>query len=153
MPNRNELKIISKIRFQEVKVLFDNDLYDGAKYLSGYVVETALKARICKILDSDYPEYGEIARSFLTHKFDTLVKLGGLQRILDNELNRNVNFKTNWSLITSWNEAFRYKPIGTSSQRDVNDIINALEDEADGILTWIKKDGRHTVNSKNFKST
>lgn len=139
MPNREELKNISKTRFKEVKVLYRNRLYDGAKYLSGYVVETALKARVCRMLDSDYPESGEISKSFLTHKFDTLVKLGGLQRTLDNELNSNVNFKTNWSLATSWTEAFRYKPIGTSSQADVQDIINALQDKNDGILTWIKR--------------
>ena len=139
MPTRSELKTISTIRFKEVKVLYRNRLYDGANYLSGYVVETALKARICKILDADYPESGEISRSFLTHKFDTLVKLGGLQRTLDNELNTNINFKTNWSLVTSWSETFRYKPIGTSAQSDIEDIINALQDPNDGILTWIKK--------------
>jgi len=139
MPSRNELKKISKTRLKEVEVLYRSRLYDGAKYLSGYVVETALKARVCKILDSDYPESGEVSKSFLTHKFDTLVALGGLQKTLDNELNSNVNFKTNWSLVTSWTEAFRYKPIGTSSQTDVQDLINALQDANDGILTWIKR--------------
>lgn len=139
MPSKDELKLISRTRFKEVKVLYRNRLYDGAKYLSGYVVETALKARVCRILDSDYPETGEIAKSFLTHKFDTLVRLGGLQKTLDNELNSNVDFKTNWSLVTSWTEAFRYNPIGSSSQTDVQDIINALQDRNDGIFTWIKK--------------
>ncbi|HEX7869468.1 MAG TPA: hypothetical protein VF455_05075, partial [Chryseobacterium sp.] len=66
-------------------------------------------------------------------------KLAGLQAKLDKELNANVNFKTNWSLVTSWTEAFRYKPIGTSSQIDVQDVLSALEDANDGILTWIKK--------------
>lgn len=139
MPNRNELKTISKTRLKEVKVLYRNRLYDGAKYLSGYVVETALKARICKILNSDYPETGEVARSFLTHKFDNLVKLAGLQSTLDTDLNANVNFKTNWSLVTSWTESFRYKPIGTSSQADLQDLLTALEDRNDGVLTWIKR--------------
>ena len=139
MPNRPELKEISTTRFREVRILYRNRMYDGAKYLSGYVVETALKARICKLINSDYPETGDIAKSFLTHKFDTLVKLGGLQQKLDNELNANVNFKTNWSLATSWSESFRYRPIGTSSKTDVEDIINALQDKNDGVLTWIKK--------------
>lgn len=139
MPSRDELKKISKTRFKEVEILYRNRLYDGAKYLSGYVVETALKARVCKILDSDYPETGEISKSFLTHKFDTLVRLGGLQKSIDNELNLNVNFKTNWSLVTNWTEAFRYKPIGTSSQTDVQDLISALQNSHDGVLTWIKK--------------
>jgi len=139
MPNRNEFKTISKTRFEEVKVLFSNKLYDGAKYLSGYVIETALKARVCKILDSDYPETGEISKSFLTHKFDVLVKLAGLQKTLDAELNNNINFKSNWSLVTSWTESFRYKPIGSSSQTEVQDLITAIDDDNNGILTWIKK--------------
>lgn len=139
MPSRDELKKISQTRFKEVKTLYQNNLYDGARYLSGYVVETALKARICKILDSEYPQEGEVSRSFLTHKFDNLVRLSGLQKKLDEELNINTNFKTNWSLVTDWTEAFRYKPIGSSSKRDVEDIINALQDDKDGILIWIKR--------------
>ena len=139
MPSRNELKSISKTRLKEVKALYNNQLYDGATYLSGYAVETALKARICNILDSDYPDTGDIARVYLTHKFDILVKLGGLQKKLEIELNSNINFKANWSLVTSWKETFRYIPIGTSTQSKVQEIIEALEDRNDGILTWIKK--------------
>jgi len=139
MPSRLELKKISNTRLKEVKVLYRNQLYDGARYLSGYIIETALKARICKILDADYPETGEISKSFLTHKFDNLVKLGGLQKTLDNELAANANFKANWALVTGWKETYRYRAIGTSSQSDVQDIINALEDKKDGVLTWIKK--------------
>jgi hypothetical protein len=139
MPSRTEFKEISKTRLKEVKVLFRNHLYDGAKYLSGYVIEAALKARICKILDSDYPETGEIAKSFLTHKFDSLIKLGGLKKSLEDISNSNINFKTNWSLATSWSETFRYKPIGSSSQTEVEDVLNALQDKNDGVLTWIKK--------------
>ena len=68
MPSRGELQLISKTRLKEVKILYQNRLYDGAIYLSGYVIETALKARICRILNDDYPETGEISKSFLTHK-------------------------------------------------------------------------------------
>ena len=136
MPTRGELQKISKTRLKEVKVLYRNQLYDGAKYLSGYVVETALKARICKILDADYPESGDVSRSFMTHKLDQLVKLAGLQKALDRA---DINFKTNWSIVTSWSEVNRYKAIGTSSREDVEDILNALEDRNDGVLTWIKR--------------
>ena len=140
MPSRGELQTISKTRLKEVKVLYRNHLYDGAKYLSGYVVETALKARICKILNADYPESGDMSKSFLTHKLDQLVKLGGLQKALDIELSANVNFKTNWSLVTSgWSEALRYRAIGTSLQTDIEDILDALDDRNDGVLTWIKR--------------
>lgn len=139
MPNRNELKALSRTRLKEVKILYDNRLYDGASYLSGYVIELALKARICKILDLDYPDRGDISRSFKTHKLDNLIKLGGLYNKFDTELNTNNDFKINWSLIKTWSEEFRYQPKGSNSKNDVKDLIEAIEDTNNGILTWIKR--------------
>ena len=139
MPSKEELKKLSKTRLKEVKVLFRNGLYDGAAYLAGYAIETALKARICKILNSDYPESGDISRSFLTHKLDNLVKLGGLEKALNIELANNIQFKVNWSLATAWSETLRYKPIGSNSKDNLNNLITALEDGNNGVLTWIKK--------------
>ena len=139
MPSRNELKKISRTRLKEAKALYQNRLYDGAKYLSGYAVETALKARICKNINEDYPEKGEIAKSFLTHKFDVLIRLGGLQKAFESELVGNVNFKLNWSLLSNWNESFRYSTIGNSTQSEIEEILNALEHKNDGVLTWIMK--------------
>ncbi len=136
MPTRQQLQTISKTRLKEVKALYRNSLYDGAKYLSGYVIETALKARVCRILDSDYPETGAISRSFLTHDLDQLIKLAGLQKAFDNG---SVNFKTNWSIVTNWSEVNRYIPIGTTLKANVEELLNALEDKNDGVLTWIKK--------------
>jgi len=70
MPTRNELKQLAKTRLQEAKTLFDKGLYDGACYLAGYVIELALKARICKILDlTEYLQSGEISRAFKIHKY------------------------------------------------------------------------------------
>jgi|ERR1035437_1411627 hypothetical protein len=138
MPSRLDFIKISQVRLIEVKVLNRKRLYDGAKYISGYVIEAALKARICKILDADYPDSGEIAKSFLTHKFDILIKLGGLQKQLDDELSSNINFKTNWSIVTNWSESFRYKPFGSSNQTEITDLLLALEDNNDGVSTWIK---------------
>ncbi len=139
MPSRTDLIEISKTRLKEVKALYDAELFDGAKYLAGYVVETAIKARICKVLDSEYPVKGDISKSFKTHVIDDLIKLGGLQNQLDNKLAESVKFKANWSLITTWSVADRYNPIGTDSKQEVDDILLALEDDEDGILTWIMK--------------
>jgi hypothetical protein len=135
MPSKKELKAISLMRLKEAKMLYNNKLYDGALYLSGYVIETALKARICKILDVDYPDK---ETSFKTHSIDLLVKLGGLTNMLDQKLNNDVNFKANWSLIRPWKPEFRYNPIGASSQIKVQEVISALEDKNDGVLTWLK---------------
>lgn len=139
MPTRQELKSLSRTRLKEVKVLFNNKLYDGAFYLAGYIIELALKARICKILDMDYPDTGELSRSFKTHKLENLLKLGGLHGKFEQELSNNRDFQINWSLILSWSEEFRYYPTGTNTRNNVQDLINAIENPNNGILTWIKR--------------
>ena len=139
MPTRVELKNLCRIRLKEVKALYENNLYDGAFYLAGYVIELALKARICKILELDYPDTGPISKSFKTHKLNELLKLGGLYKKFEDELNNNPTFKLNWSLILSWNEQYRYQPTGNYQKTDVQDLIDAIENPNNGILTWIKK--------------
>ncbi|MBF0495922.1 MAG: HEPN domain-containing protein [Deltaproteobacteria bacterium] len=139
MPTIYELKELANIRLEEVKSLFASELYDGAWYLTGYVVEMALKACICRTLDLDeYPEEGELSRSFKTHRLDILLTLSGLGRKLSQDANNNLRLLENWSGITEWNESIRYSPVGTIQKEQVEKIISSLEDE-DGVFTWIKK--------------
>jgi HEPN domain-containing protein len=140
MPKRAELKELAKTRLREAKALFDCGLYDGSYYLAGYVVELSLKARICRVLDTDdYPESGKLSRSFKTHKLDDLLRLAGLERRFEQAKIANHNLLTNWSLVTEWNEEFRYMPVGSSPKLRAQNNIAALEDKNDGIFTWIKK--------------
>jgi len=88
MPTKQELQNISEKRFEEAKELYNKGLFDGAAYLSGYVVEIALKARICKLLNvSEYPENGRVGHAYKTHVIDDLVLLAGLKEELNNRLN------------------------------------------------------------------
>lgn len=140
MPRRDELKELAKTRLREAKALFNCGLYDGSYYLAGYVVELSLKARICRVLDTDnYPESGELSRSFKTHKLDDLLLLAGLERKFEQAKIANPNLLTNWSLVTQWKEQFRYEPVGSSPRLHAQNTIAALEDRNDGIFTWIKK--------------
>jgi hypothetical protein len=140
MPTYEELKILAETRFQEAKILSDNNFIDGGRYLLGYVVEFALKARICKILDIDeYPETGEISKVFKTHGYDVLIKLAGLEKEFDKATNSSKQLFDNWSTSTKWSEDFRYKPIGTNKKKDFKDAIDALDDQKDGVFIWIKK--------------
>jgi len=50
MITRTELRNLAKARLKESKILFDSKQYDVATYLSGYAIELALKARICRTL-------------------------------------------------------------------------------------------------------
>lgn len=46
--NRLDLQNLALARLEEVEVLLNNHKYSGAYYLSGYVIECALKACIAK---------------------------------------------------------------------------------------------------------
>ncbi|MBK6482718.1 MAG: hypothetical protein KBF32_07230 [Chitinophagales bacterium] len=139
MPDRKHFHELAMERLQETRLLILNGRYTGARYLSGYIIEAALKSRICKILDSEYPETGEISKSFLTHKFDLLIKLGGLQKLLDEEKQKNPQFAANWSLLSGWKESDRYNKVDSSSKPELEEILSAIEDHENGILNWIKK--------------
>lgn len=145
MPTRAELKKLSLSRLKEARTLFDNELYDGAVYLAGYSLELAFKARICKVLDSDYPQGRQEYNSFLTHKYEVLVRLAGLQKKLDNEKNSNIDFAINWSILSGspgnpgWSETLRYQPIGNSTRVAAADMLDALDDTNSGLIIWIKR--------------
>lgn len=139
MTTRNEFKDLAVTRLKEAKALFRENFYDGAIYLVGYVIEYALKARICKILDmTDYPDSGEISKSFKTHKYSDLLKLAGLEKKFDTAKKENEDLFENWSLVTNWSTDFRYTRVGTNKKEDVKEIIEALEDPEDGVFTWIR---------------
>lgn len=101
MPTKVELEQLSQTRLEEAKALIEKGLYDGAFYLAGYVIELALKARICKVLDlSDYPDSGKLSTAFKTHSFDELLLLSGLKSQFEHDKSGNLDLATNWSLIT-----------------------------------------------------
>lgn len=55
--NRAEFQELAVIRLNDAKILLDNHRYDGAYYLTGYVVESALKACIAnRTREYDFPD-------------------------------------------------------------------------------------------------
>ncbi|MGA2143184.1 MAG: HEPN domain-containing protein [Brevinematales bacterium] len=140
MPTAKELKDMAQSRLNEAKLLCDNGYYDGANYLIGYVIEYSLKAVICKTLNIDsYLDFGDFSPAFKTHKLDNLLILSGLNKSFKDDLNNNTDLKINWSLLSDWNEQFRYNPIGTSDEINVRQRITALENTNNGVFEWIKK--------------
>ena len=134
MATRNDLKKIALTRLKEAKLLHANGHYDGAAYLCGYVLETALKARICKNLH--VTEYPEKTTGFKVHDFSSLLILSGLSDKI------NATYQplfTNWNLLTAWEPDQRYQPIGTATKQFSEDLIQALENIPDGLLVFLKK--------------
>jgi hypothetical protein len=76
-----ELDNIAAARLEDARTLLAAGRFDGATYLCGYVVEVALKARICRVLNwPEFPSTGgefQAYRSFQTHELDVLLRLSG----------------------------------------------------------------------------
>ena len=135
--NREDLKNLSRTRLKEAKILHKKGQYDGAAYLIGYALETALKARVCRILDADYPDTGDLGKVYKTHDFDQLIRLGGIRKKFDDKLVVDFTFQSNYNKINGWKESWRYE--SGKSKAFVDDLFRVLEDKNSGILTWLKK--------------
>lgn len=131
MPTREELRELALVRLREAETLFGAELYDGCVYLCGYVVEFALKACICATLSiTAYPD----SRPFLTHDFEELKLLAGLQEQIT--LASRV-LLDNWSAATDWKPEWRYQRKGTHARADAQERLDAIKADPDGVLTYL----------------
>jgi HEPN domain-containing protein len=138
LATRKELQQLAKLRLIEAEQLYAKRLYDGAVYLCGYVVESALKARICRHLRlPTYPERGEIGHFFKTHDFDVLKHLAGLAD--DITAAKNKLLYDNWSIVISWKPEQRYLPRGTYDQQRAKEVLASIQNVPNGVLTWLSK--------------
>jgi HEPN domain-containing protein len=132
--NRWELQKIARIRKREAKLLLDNELYRGAYYLCGYVIECALKACIAKkTRQYDFPDDKIVKKSY-THDLKQLIEVAGLEPELDNEINRNASFSHYWTTVKDWKEISRYY---VKSEKDAIDMYKALVARNDGVYRWV----------------
>jgi len=137
---RDDLKKLSQLRIKEARALYDNKCYNGAIYIGGYAIELSLKARICKILEvADFPDS---IQGFKTHDISRLLMLSGLTKKFERKKS-NTSFGTNWDLLTFWNDKLRYglvfKENRLPNKTDAIDFLNAIDDQINGVYTWIKK--------------
>ena len=135
---RDDLKKLARLRLKEAEQLYKKGLYDGCVYLCGYVVECALKARICRFLHLDtYPSEGEYGRIFRTHDFELLKLLAGLQGEIS--ITSNKRLFENWSTATKWEPEQRYVRAGSSNRQQAADVLASIKDQPNGVLAWLAK--------------
>jgi len=80
--NRNDLKVLARIRIRDAHVLLSAGNYEGAYYLCGYAIECGLKACIArKTKANDFPDKNTVSASY-THNLHQLVKTAELDLIL-----------------------------------------------------------------------
>lgn len=131
-----DLKIIAEDRLNDVRALYHAGRYDGAAYLCGYVLEVALKARICKLLElNEYPDAGVYKQAFATHDLSVLLKLAGLEKEVSLSKTKNPDLFIQWSMMMSWNwvPGMRYQ-VMKKNKREVGKMLVILID----IFKWLK---------------
>lgn len=125
MISTEELRGIANARLEDAKVLLEANRHDGAIYLCGYVVEIALKARICDTLGwGGFPESNkefQPYRSFKTHDLDVLLSLSGMEAEIKS------SYLADWSAVATWAPGVRYNPVGTADREDAELMIDAAD--------------------------
>lgn len=133
--NRQDLKNLALTRLKEVEVLLNNRQYSGAYYLSGYVIECALKACIAKQTHKfDFPDKKTVMDSY-THDLEKLVKVAGLRTELSSLLNNN-DFSIRWATVKDWSEESRYEK---HNRQKALDIYSAITHPNHGVLQWLQQ--------------
>ncbi|MEG3842329.1 HEPN domain-containing protein [Microcoleus sp. herbarium14] len=133
--NRQDLQNLALARLEEVEVLLNNHKYSGAYYLSGYVIECALKACIAKqTQEFDFPDKKTVMDSY-THDLEKLVKVAKLDKELKSLLN-DPDFSLRWLEVRDWSEESRYQ---THNRQKALDIYSAITDPTHGVLQWLQQ--------------
>ena len=133
--NRQQLQQLSEVRFKEARSLMNAGFSDGAYYLAGYAVECALKACIAKrTREHDFPDKRLVNESH-THSLVELLRLSELTPRLEEAAQADGSMKNRWTIVRGWSEGSRYERVDI---RAAEDLINAIGDDAGGILPWIK---------------
>lgn len=120
---RRDLRTIARARLADAEALFRARRYDAAAYMCGYVVELALKARICRTLRwPTFPETrGEFEglASLRTHDLDVLLRLSGQEAMIRRSSIRE------WNVVNTWRPERRYLPVGTTSRAEARAMLDA----------------------------
>lgn len=118
---RADLLRLAKEKLRDAKALLAHGRYEGAIYNSGYVVEFALKVRICLTLQ--WSEYltKENYKSFKTHNLDVLLSLGGRAAYIRRY------YRSAWDSVGRWNPEDRYLRQSKVSKQAAQLMISSSE--------------------------
>jgi hypothetical protein len=134
--NRYDLRRLARIRLKEARALLRARCFDGAYYLCGYAVECALKACIAKATRrSEFPDLDRVKASY-THNLIALVKVAGLETLLQGEAASDPDFGFNWAIAKDWSEKDRY---AQHSAKKARDLYRAVAGRKHGVMRWIRQ--------------
>lgn len=135
---KSDLCKIADERAKDIDVLIKNRRYSAAYYLSGYIIETALKACIAgKTRKNQFPDKETVDASY-THDLDKLMGIAELRPYLYAEFktNNNATLERYWALVSQWSEKARYL---RHTRLETLDLYEAIMDVHNGLYQWIKQ--------------
>ncbi len=140
--NQADLRRMAEERIKDAKALIRGKRWEFAYYAAGYSIECALKScLLARMIHTAWVfEDKWNARECLTHDFNDLIRLAGL----NNELNARLaasaasgdRFEPNWRVILRWTVTSRY---AARTEADARDLFAAITHNPDGVLRWVKK--------------
>jgi hypothetical protein len=135
--NKSDFEELAELHLQHAKALLDAQLYSGAYYMCGYVVECALKACICKRTDqyAFYPHPKEAQKAW-SHKFKDLISLADIGERIEEDRRADDILDIYWKAVEGWSEGSRYEPRG---QKVTEDLLAAVSDPAHGVLSCLRR--------------
>jgi HEPN domain-containing protein len=116
-PSAEDFAKLASRRLEDARALHAAGRYEGAVYLSGYAIEFALKARICKHLG--WKVFRDDLATMKTHDLNVLVSFTGLE-------NERESFITEWSNVSEWRPEMRYTMVNFT-ETESRTIIEATE--------------------------
>lgn len=135
--NRITFQQLAETRLLDAKALLQAGRFDAAYYLTGYVIECALKACIAKkTREYDFPNKN--AHRYYTHNLKTLVEVAGFIGF-QQDLDSDPILADYWNLVTRWNEESRYQPRGIEAEDLAANMLRAITEEDHGVLQCLSK--------------
>jgi HEPN domain-containing protein len=130
---RRDFQTLSMVRIREAKALAKARLFDGAFYLGGLAVESALKSAIARETQRyEFPDLRRVQRAY-THNLDELLRLAGLEPHL---AAAGPAIVESWTKARIWNVDTRYR-VGRSAA-EVLDFLRAVAGRH-GVQPWLKQ--------------
>lgn len=123
MIRRQSLRRLARERLRDAEALLAHGRYGAAFYMGGYVVELALKARICRTLG--WPEFPEkraefqALTTFRTHDLGVLLHLSGRESIV------KARYLAAWNVVSKWDAESRYRLCGRASKPDAASLVSS----------------------------
>lgn len=134
---RSDFRLLAEARLREAGVLLAAGEYGGTYYLAGYVVETALKACICRQYQGDvYPSKGKARGNPYVHDLPLLVHEAELTAALASAVAADSVFAAYWDVVRDWTEQSRYTLIEETEARG---LYAAVADVRNGVLQWLRQ--------------